>query len=187
MPPGAQPVSRALLLFGVAIASSWAFTYVRGPLGLTDVRFGRLQFGLFWLASVLSTWWGTAVAPAAIRYGARGAVFLALAAGLVPSTQLGSGLTLVAQDAPTLLWASLFSAALALALRPASVFFSRGWWVLVGYRIVLHAALWADALSNWSFAAHYPVLAAVGQAMMLVLVAFSWLMLRFPESASEPI
>jgi hypothetical protein len=185
MPP-THRVSRALLLFGAAMASSWAFTRFRGELGLTSVTFSRLHFILFWGASAVSTWWGSAAATLVVRWGARVAVGLAMAAALVP---LGRFLTpafaLIAQDLPTLLWATFFSAALAAATAPWSTFFARGWWVLIGYRVVLHAAMWGDALSQWSLGLLYPLLTSVGQALMLILVAFSWLTLKFPETASE--
>ncbi len=180
-------VSRALLLFGIAMTGSLLFSAFRAELGLVTVIDSRIHFGLFWGASLVSTWWGTSAAPPWLRWSARGAGAISVMAAALPMTRFFSApsTALVAQDAPTLVWATLFSASFALAVTPYSAFFGRSWWVLVGYRLLLHAGMWAAAFFGWPAGPWYGAMAAIGQAVLLVLLAFSWLTLRFPETASE--
>lgn len=187
--PRQPTVQRALLLFGVASALSWWLTWA-APLALTaSVR--QVQFVGYWSAAALATWWGTSTVSPLLRWPARlscAGVLAAMSsgAGLLRMLPVHPNLLPLAQDAALLTWATLFSLALAAATRRASTFFGRAWLVLVGYRLVLHAASWPEAFGYRLLGDHAPLLTASGQALMLILVVFSWISLRSPETPSAP-
>lgn len=184
-----QPrVRRALALFGVASALSWWAFYVPG---VVSSALREVQFVGYWAAALLATWWGSSTVGPVLKWLARGAcasVVLALAPhlDLLRLLPLHPALLPLAQDGLILTWATLFSAALGVATLRASRFFGRAWFVLIAYRLLLHAATWPEAFGVRLLGEQTPLLTASGQALMLVLVAFSWISLRSPESASAP-
>ena len=180
-------VTRGLLLFGLVSVATWALSTVRPTFQWSGIYVGRWNFYTYWSLALIATWWSTA----SLRLGwvqrllTRLSSLVALAGIMVLPKVMhelpGAGAGYLIQAAPPLLWATLFSAALA-RITP-SIFFARAWWLLITYRLFFHALSAAHAQEWADLSGVLPLLSWSAKVSMLLLLAYSWLALTSPEEA----